>query len=115
MEVNWCKREDIEDKETTEIITKASDVCLQNSPSPGRATCIAGPVPHGDSLLQAPIVPVPLSLSPYGSRELPSFLAPLPVAGRADLTRHLLHHNGWELNGSPCVRAPSTKGFIAWF
>lgn len=32
MEANWCKREDTEDKETTEIITKALNASMDIHP-----------------------------------------------------------------------------------
>lgn len=43
MEVNWCEREDTEDKETTEIITKASDASMGIYRGCKTATALAEP------------------------------------------------------------------------
>lgn len=78
MEANWCKREDTEDKETTEIITKALNASMDIHPGCKVAPALAeppGPVPCGDWHLQALIVPVRfVSLMHL---DLCSFLTPL--------------------------------------
>lgn len=98
MEANWCKREDTEDKETTEIITKALNASMDIHPGCKVAPALAeppGPVPCGDWLLQVLIVPVPLSVS------LCSSLAPSLGTGRAALTCALLCQGRSALNDSP--------------
>lgn len=70
-----------EDKEITEIITKALNASMDIGPGCKAAPALAeppGPVPYGDWLLQALVVPVPLSLSHIWISGLRSFLTSLP-------------------------------------
>lgn len=84
MEVNWYKREDTEDKETTEIIIKASNASMDIYCGCKIATALAEPPAllvqcHMEICSCRHLLFLSLCLSPlYGSRELPSFLTPLP-------------------------------------
>lgn len=74
MEVNWCEREDTEDKKTSEIITKASNASRDISHGCKTATAlaelIAWLVQHHREICSCRLL---LSLSLCGSQELPSF------------------------------------------
>lgn len=112
MEVNWCKREDTEDKETTEIITKASNASMDIYRVCKIAPALAEPPAllvqcHMEIHSCGHLLFLFLCLCPRMDlgRSLHSRL-PSPGAGRADLTQHLLCYNGSELNSSPWREPP---------
>lgn len=73
MEVNWCEREDTEDKETTEIVTKASNAsmgiyrgCKTAQPWQSHLHCwsrAAGRSTPADTPCSCPFVPFPIWIS----------------------------------------------------
>jgi len=84
MEVNWCKREDTEEKEATEIVTTAWNASMDIYRGCKTATGLAEPPAllvqcHLETCSCGYRLFLSLCLSPPDrSRELPSLLTPLP-------------------------------------